>query len=135
MRNRKGRRFRHRSNGRGHQSHINGSDKPRLMAGGFSNAGAFSNGRIRNNFYSRQSAEKLVEKYNTLAKEALTSGDKILSENYLQHVDHFVRIIDDRNLNRNQNKDQTDNKTSPAENNLVEGKEVKQDNIDKEKKE
>ena len=52
-----------------------------------------------------------------------------------EHVDHFVRIIDDRNLNRNQNKDQTNNKTNPAENNLVEGKEVKQDNIDKEKKE
>ena len=36
-----------------------------------------------------QSPEKLFEKYNALAKEALSSGDKILSENYLQHADHF----------------------------------------------
>jgi len=130
MRNRtKGRRFRHYSNGRGHQSHINGSDKQRLVTG------MFSNGRIRNNFYSRQSAEKLVEKYNTLSKEALTSGDRILSENYLQHVDHFLRIIGDRNLNQNQNKDQINNKSNPTETNLVESNAVKQDNIDKEKKE
>tara|TARA_Y100000590_G_C15513708_1_gene936425 strand:- start:312 stop:722 length:411 start_codon:yes stop_codon:yes gene_type:complete len=36
---------------------------------------------------------KLVEKYNDLAREALSNGDKILSENYLQHADHFSRII------------------------------------------
>ena len=43
----------------------------------------------------QQSAEKLFEKYNTLAKEALSSGDKTLSENYFQHADHFMRIIDE----------------------------------------
>ena len=38
-------------------------------------------------------AAKLIEKYNNLAREALSSGDKILSENYLQHADHFSRIL------------------------------------------
>lgn len=36
---------------------------------------------------------KLVEKYNDLAREASSNGDKILSENYLQHADHFSRIL------------------------------------------
>tara|TARA_B100001123_G_C14843971_1_gene841281 strand:+ start:197 stop:595 length:399 start_codon:yes stop_codon:yes gene_type:complete len=42
---------------------------------------------------SNQNAGKLVDKYNELAREALSNGDKILSENYLQHADHFSRII------------------------------------------
>ena len=36
---------------------------------------------------------KLIEKYNDLAREALSNGDKILSENYFQHADHFMRIL------------------------------------------
>ena len=35
----------------------------------------------------------MVDKYNNLAREALSTGDKILSENYLQHADHFSRIL------------------------------------------
>ena len=42
---------------------------------------------------NNQNAAKLVEKYNNLAREALSIGDKILSENYLQHADHFSRIL------------------------------------------
>ena len=42
---------------------------------------------------NNQNAAKLIEKYNDLAREALSNGDKILSENYLQHADHFSRII------------------------------------------
>ena len=42
------------------------------------------------------------EKYTTLAKEALTNGDKILSENYLQHSDHFSRILMAQDISRNQ---------------------------------
>ena len=58
---------------------------------------SFSNGQTRNNLRSTQSAEKLFEKYSTLAKEALSTGDKTLSENYFQHADHFMRIIEDKN--------------------------------------
>ena len=35
---------------------------------------------------------KLIEKYNDLAREALANEDKILSENYFQHADHFTRV-------------------------------------------
>ena len=38
----------------------------------------------------------MIEKYNNLAREALSSGDKILSENYFQHADHFKRILNDQ---------------------------------------
>ena len=49
--------------------------------------------RHRNPGRNNQNAAKLVEKYNNLAREALSTGDKILSENYLQHADHFSRIL------------------------------------------
>ena len=42
---------------------------------------------------NNHNASKLIEKYNNLAREALSSGDKILSENYFQHADHFTRIL------------------------------------------
>ena len=38
---------------------------------------------------NNQNASKLIEKYTDLAREALSNGDKILSENYFQHADHF----------------------------------------------
>ena len=102
------RRFRHRSNNRGHQRHSNGNEQARL------GSDSFINGQRNNNFRSTQSAEKLFEKYTSLAKEAMTSGDKTLSENYFQHADHFMRVIDDRK-NRTQSKVEVkplqDNKT------------------------
>ena len=50
---------------------------------------------------NNHNAPKLIEKYNDLAREALSNGDKILSENYLQHADHFTRILNEReNLKR-----------------------------------
>ena len=54
--------------------------------------------RSKNNFQRMHSggnnnnAPKLIEKYSNLAREALSNGDKILSENYYQHADHFLRI-------------------------------------------
>jgi len=98
--------FRHRPRGRtGSPRHSNGQ--------GRSMSNNFSSGQMRNSFRGNtQSAEKLFEKYNTLAKEALSSGDKTLSENYFQHADHFVRIIEDKNKNYNQNKIQNNEKIS-----------------------
>ena len=59
----------------------------------------FSNSFANNDNFQRRSpgrnnhnAVKLIEKYNDLAREALASGDKILSESYFQHADHFTRI-------------------------------------------
>ena len=61
---------------------------------------------------NNHNASKLIEKYNNLAREALSNGDKILSENYFKHADHFMRIlVEQENLklskvsdNQNQNK-------------------------------
>ena len=49
---------------------------------------------------NNHNAPKLIEKYNDLAREALSNGDKILSENYLQHADHFTRVLNERELYR-----------------------------------
>ena len=54
-----------------------------------SNSNFYRKSPTRNN----HNASKLVEKYNDLAREALSKGDKILSENYFQHADHFTRIL------------------------------------------
>ena len=109
---RKQRRFRRRSNGRNLHHSKDGSQN-RLRPGSYSN----SNGQNRFNFRNSLSAEKLFEKYTSLAKEAMSSGDKTLSENYLQHADHFMRIIDEKNKNKIIN----ENKTSDSSN-LTESK-------------
>jgi hypothetical protein len=61
---------------------------------------------LKNNFQRMHSsgnnnnAPKLIEKYSNLAREALSSGDKILSENYYQHADHFLRILQEQRMSR-----------------------------------
>jgi len=81
----------------------------------------------RNNY----NASKLVEKYNDLAREALTDGDKILSESYFQHADHFKRILKEQERNQivkktdepvkelNDSKKTFDNNPNNSENNQV----------------
>jgi hypothetical protein len=49
---------------------------------------------------NNHNASKLIEKYNNLAREALSTGDKILSENYFQHADHFTRIINEKGMQK-----------------------------------
>ena len=51
---------------------------------------------------NNHNASKLIEKYNDLAREASSSGDKILSENYLQHADHFTRVLNEQESYRKQ---------------------------------
>ena len=70
---------------------------------------------------NNQNASKLIDKYNDLAREALSNGDKILSENYLQHADHFSRILNtqevSKELNRNiKNTETKINKNEESEN-------------------
>ena len=71
----------------------------------------FTSNNFQRRSFSRNGlkVEKLLEKYNNLAKEALSSGDKILSESYYQHADHFLRVIESRNLIQNNSKPQLDN--------------------------
>ena len=90
--------FRNNSNGRRNnyrrndRNYKNSSDRSKFNHS-FSNNDSFqrkSPGRNNHN------APKLIEKYNNLAREALSTGDKILSENYFQHADHFTRILNER---------------------------------------
>ena len=85
----------------------------------------------RNNY----NASKLIEKYNNLAREALSSGDKILSENYFQHADHFTRILNEQETYKKQrfynnaieekNKDKTE--VVDLDNKKVESEEISLD--------
>ena len=64
-------------------------------------------------------AEKLHEKYTALAKEAMSSGDTASCENYLQHADHFMRVIEEKNKFRDQNKSNVvDKNTTDTKNEL-----------------
>ena len=79
-------------NGNGHKLNgdFNNSDFKRKSPG-------------RNN----QNAAKLIDKYSDLAREALSNGDKILSENYLQHADHFARILNSQEASKIVNLEKT----------------------------
>ena len=123
------RRFRHRSNGRKRHSHDNGDMQMRLRSN------SFANSQTRNHFKTPLSAEKLFEKYSNLAKEALSSGDKTLSENYFQHADHFMRIIQDADISQKQNRVQVDNKLVVRDKHLPENSGVDQNKTIEEKKE
>ena len=75
---------------------LNGDRSFRRNGNGHKPNGDFGNGSsFKRRFPGKnnQNAAKLVEKYNDLAREAQSNGDKILSENYLQHSEHFSRIL------------------------------------------
>ena len=118
---RKPRGFRRRSNGRGRPSHENGYMQSRQRSN------SFSSNQMRNNFRHTQSAERLFEKYTALAKEAMSSGDKTLGENYLQHADHFMRILEDKN--KDQNKTDPASKSSPDEKPQPQDNNIKQEDL------
>ena len=98
MRYNKPRRNRFRSNDKGFRR--NGSQDFRTS--GINSASI--NFQRRNFGRNGFKAEKLLEKYNDLAKEALSNGDKILSESYYQYADHFLRVIENRNMVENNSK-------------------------------
>ena len=84
----------------------NGDRGFRRNGNGHKQNGDFGNGssfKRRHPGKNNQNASKLVEKYNDLAREALSNGDKILSENYLQHSEHFSRILISQENSRNHN--------------------------------
>ena len=115
---RKTRRFGRRTNGRNNMSRNNSQIRLR--------PNSFSNEQIRNKFRPPLSAEKSLEKYSSLAKEAMSSGDKTLSENYLQHADHFMRIIEEKNRNRNLSRVNVTGKLDESRKNLSENSNVNQ---------
>ena len=110
MRYNKPRRYKFRSNDKGFRSNDKGfrrNDSQDLRISGINSASQNFQRRSFNN--NGLKAEKLLEKYNNLAKEALSNGDKILSESYYQHADHFLRVIENRNLTQNNSKPHLDN--------------------------
>ena len=66
---------------------------------------------------NNHNASKLIEKYSNLAREALSGGDKILSENYFQHADHFTRILNDQDAQKKLNS--TSNHVTNSSQNII----------------
>tara|TARA_Y100001970_G_scaffold198375_1_gene241348 strand:- start:1509 stop:1898 length:390 start_codon:yes stop_codon:yes gene_type:complete len=80
-----------------------------------------SNFKRKNQTRNNVNLSKLIEKYTNFAREALSNGDKILSENYLQHADHFTRMqVEKEGLKKN-------NETNTSSNNVYSNSEKIED--------
>ena len=123
-----------RSNFRRNDRNYKANGERAKFSSNFSNADNFQRkipGRNNHN------ASKLIEKYNNLAREALSGGDKILSENYFQHADHFTRILSEQaNLRKDKYSDKsTTTKDYKNEENIFEkSKNTKTNEIEVENK-
>ena len=112
MRYNRSRRYRHRNNDRG------------FRRGGSQDIKSNGINGVSNSFQRRtiqrngQNPSKMLEKYSNLAKEALSNGDKILSENYLQHADHFSRIISSQESLKAANDNSTKSDTEVKKSNV-----------------
>ena len=100
-----------RRNDRGFKSNL---DRPKYSSNFSKNENFQRKSPGRNN----HNASKLIEKYSNLAREALSTGDKILSENYFQHADHFTRILNDQDAQKRLNSQNSDH--SKSQQNIVE---------------
>ncbi len=113
-----------RRNDRGFKSN---TDRPKYGSNFAKNENFQRKSPGRNN----HNASKLIEKYSNLAREALSVGDKILSENYFQHADHFTRILNDQDTQRKLNS--TNNDLSKSQQNMVEVDKEQNDTDEKKK--
>ena len=111
-----------RRNDRGFKSNL---DRPKYGSNFSKNENFQRKSPGRNN----HNASKLIEKYSNLAREALSSGDKILSENYFQHADHFTRILNDQDAQRKLNSISNDH--SKSEQNIAEVNKEQKDTDEK----
>ena len=93
FRNNNGRRNTFRRNDRGFKS----SGERNKFNNNYSNTENFQRKAPGRNNHN---ASKLIDKYNNLAREALSVGDKILSEDYFQHADHYLRRYNELNDRR-----------------------------------
>ena len=92
--------------------------RPRNNGGQNSNGHFQSNGNVgRNNgsMTNPSNVEKTAQKYQQLAKDALTSGDPVLHENYLQHAEHFNRRLSELNVKPKVQKVENTNNIKPKE--------------------
>ena len=105
-----------RRNDRGYKN--NSSDKSKFV----NNLNGNENFSRKNGPRNNINAPKLFEKYSNLAREALSSGDKILSENYFQHADHFKRIMNENSsFQKSKNLDEKKNIVNDIDNSSSEG--------------
>ena len=95
---------------RNHQKNGNGSALINDLHNG-------SNFQRKNHGRNNHNASKLIEKYSNLAREALSNGDKILSENYFQHAEHFIRVLEEKENSLNKNQILKDSKPNIERNN------------------
>ena len=115
-----------RNNFRRNDRNFKGSgDRPKFGSNYSNNENFKRKSPGRNN----HNAPKLIEKYNDLAREASSNGDKILSENYLQHADHFMRILNEQeNLRKiKYSEDKTNESALDLENKVKKSEEIHQD--------
>ena len=111
-----------RRNDRGFKSNL---DRPKYSSNFSKNENFQRKSPGRNN----HNASKLIEKYSNLAREALSTGDKILSENYFQHADHFTRILNEQDAQRKLNSQNSDH--SKSQQNITEADKELNDTEDK----
>ena len=80
---------------------------------------------------NNHNAPKLIEKYNDLAREASSNGDKILSENYLQHADHFTRVLNERESIRRERFSENKNveNVNPSQEIEIKSEEISKDDL------
>tara|TARA_B100001939_G_C16730438_1_gene525230 strand:- start:166 stop:555 length:390 start_codon:yes stop_codon:yes gene_type:complete len=111
------RRFRYNSFDRGLK--INSNDQN--LNSGLGNVSDFKKKAFNKNHFN---SSKLIQKYSDLAREALSIGDKISYEHYLQHAEHFIRVSESHN-----------NLNNLKANNSTEINQVKIDNVKEDKTE
>ena len=80
---------------------------------------------------NNHNAPKLIEKYNDLAREASSNGDKILSENYLQHADHFTRVLNERESIRRErfSENKSEDQANLSEETKIQNEEISKSNL------
>ena len=80
---------------------------------------------------NNHNAPKLIEKYNDLAREASSNGDKILSENYLQHADHFTRVMNERESIRKErfSENKSEENSNLQDENKISHEEISKNNL------
>ena len=80
---------------------------------------------------NNHNAPKLIEKYNDLAREASSNGDKILSENYLQHADHFTRVLNERESIRRErfSENKSEENSNLSEETKIQNEEISKSNL------
>jgi hypothetical protein len=85
---------------------------------------------------NNHNAPKLIEKYNDLAREASSNGDKILSENYLQHADHFTRVLNERDSIRRErfSENKSEDQANLSEETKIQNEETLKSNLANEAK-